>query len=70
MRSRTHRVSLPIASPRAPKPGEMGEATSLLLSPPELSELILGRRHISPEESVPACCAESAGSTALALPAT
>lgn len=51
---------LSTASPRAPKPGEVGEATPLPLSQPELSELIPGRRHISPGESVPACSAESA----------
>lgn len=42
---------LPTASPRAPKPGEMGEAASLPLSQPELSELILGRRHILVQEN-------------------
>lgn len=48
----------------------MGEAAARPLSQPELCELIPERRHISLGELVPACSAESAGSTALAPPAT
>lgn len=56
---------------KIPKPGVMGGAAALPLSQPELCELILGRRHISLGELIPpACTAESAGSTALAPPAT
>lgn len=52
------------------KPGVMGEAAALPSSQPELCELIPERRHISLGELVPACSAESAGSTARAPPAT
>lgn len=53
-----------------PQPGVIGGAAALPLSQSELCELIAGRRHISLGELVPACTAESAGSTALAPPAT